>query len=130
MPFLFPERERRTPAARQHGHPGQWELPTQGAVGQQLPSAGGVSVGQGIPGRTGGWPSPAHQRFGGGGLGLGLGLKISMEAGGAKARGPRVSKGQTSDLTGGRRLEQMTSLHPAAQGDPTLPWPHWMAEGL
>jgi len=83
----------------------------------------------GDPWAVGGWPPPAHQRFGGGGLGLGLSLKKSIETGGAKARGI-PSEGQNSDLTGGRRLEQMTSLHPAAQGDPTLPWPHWVAEGL
>lgn len=36
-----------------------------------------------------------------------------------KQEASQVSKGQTSDLTGGRRLEQMTPLHPAAQGDHT-----------
>ena len=51
-------------------------------------------------------------------MGLGLSLKKSIETGGAKARGI-PSEGQNSDLTGGRRLEQMTSLHPAAQG-PTM----------
>lgn len=29
-----------------------------------------------------------------------------------------------------RRLEQTTSPGPAAQGDATLPWSHWVAEDL
>ena len=51
-PSLPPERARRAPAPTQRARRRQREPRTQRALGRQPPSAGGVSVGRGIPG---GW---------------------------------------------------------------------------
>lgn len=64
----LPERECGAPAPRQHARPHRQEPLAQGAVGQPLPWAGGVSIRAWDPREVGGWPQRAPRRLGGGGL--------------------------------------------------------------
>lgn len=86
MPSLPPERARRAPAPTGHVRRRQREPRTQGALGRQLRSAGGVSVSAGSLG--GGTVAPScTSGLRGGGLGLGLNGNRALEADCTKARG-------------------------------------------
>lgn len=41
----------------------------------------------------------------------------------------QVGKGHASGLSRGGKQERLTAPCPAAQGDPTVPWPHGVTEG-